>query len=135
MDAGVPIKAPVAGIGVGIIVNDDFSKFKILTDLAYKEDAYGFLDFKMTGTREGVTAIQSDMKLAGIPTDIMPEIIKHSETGFIASDYEHFKAFINSIDSIKYKDCRKDVEERFSRQMMAKRFEKILIELKEGKEW
>ena len=79
MDAGVPIKAPVAGIGVGIIVNDDFSKFKILTDLAYKEDAFGFLDFKMTGTREGVTAIQSDMKLAGIPTDIMPEIIKQSK--------------------------------------------------------
>lgn len=81
MDAGVPIKDMVGGIAVGLISNDDFSKYKILTDLAYLEDAYGFLDFKMTGTREGVTAIQSDMKLPGIPMDILTEIFEQSRKG------------------------------------------------------
>lgn len=81
MDAGVPIKAMVGGIGVGLIVNDDFTKYKIMTDLAYMEDAFGFLDFKMAGTRTGVTAIQSDMKLAGIPIEMLPKIIEQSREG------------------------------------------------------
>ncbi|MCA9308572.1 MAG: polyribonucleotide nucleotidyltransferase [Patescibacteria group bacterium] len=81
MDAGVPIKAMVAGVGVGLIVNDDMSKQLIMTDLAYMEDAYGFLDFKMTGTREGVTAIQSDMKAFGIPMDLLPKIFEQSKAG------------------------------------------------------
>ncbi|NMB70206.1 polyribonucleotide nucleotidyltransferase, partial [candidate division WWE3 bacterium] len=81
MDAGVPIKGMVGGIGVGLIVNDDFSKYKIMTDLAYMEDAYGFLDFKMTGTRDGVTAIQSDMKLPGIPMELLPKIFEQSKEG------------------------------------------------------
>lgn len=79
MDAGVPIKDMVAGIGVGLIVNDDFSKYKIMTDLAYLEDAFGFLDFKMTGTKDGVTAIQADMKAEGIPMDMLPKIIEQSK--------------------------------------------------------
>lgn len=81
MDAGVPIKAMVAGVGVGLIVNDDMSKQLIMTDLAYLEDAYGFLDFKMTGTRAGVTAIQCDMKATGIPMDLVPKIIEQSKEG------------------------------------------------------
>ncbi len=81
MDAGVPIKEMVAGIGVGIITNDDFSNYKIMTDLAYLEDAFGFLDFKMTGTRTGVTAIQADMKAKGIPIEILPNIINQSREG------------------------------------------------------
>ncbi len=79
MDAGVPIKDMVGGIGVGLIVNDDMSKYLILTDLAYMEDAFGFLDFKMTGTRAGVTAIQSDMKLPGIPFELLPKIFEQSK--------------------------------------------------------
>jgi polyribonucleotide nucleotidyltransferase len=79
MDAGVPIKDMVAGVGVGLIINDDFSEYKLLTDLAYKEDAFGFLDYKMTGTKDGVTAIQSDMKVQGIPMDLLPEILKQSK--------------------------------------------------------
>lgn len=79
MDAGVPIKDLVAGIGVGLLANDDFSKSLIMTDLAYMEDAYGHLDFKMTGTKDGVTAIQSDMKLQGIPFDLLPKIIEQSK--------------------------------------------------------
>lgn len=78
MDAGVPIKDVVGGVGVGLITNDDFTKYKIMTDLAYKEDAYGFLDFKMTGTRTGVTAMQADMKLTGIPFEMLAEIMAQS---------------------------------------------------------
>lgn len=78
MDAGVPIKDIVGGVGVGLITNDDFTKHVILTDLAYMEDAFGFLDFKMTGTRTGVTAIQSDMKLGGIPMHLLPKIFEQS---------------------------------------------------------
>lgn len=81
MDAGVPIKDLVAGIGVGLIVNDDMSKQLIMTDLAYMEDAFGFLDFKMTGTRDGVTAIQCDMKAEGIPMDLLPKIFEQSKEG------------------------------------------------------
>ncbi|KKS60655.1 MAG: Polyribonucleotide nucleotidyltransferase [candidate division WWE3 bacterium GW2011_GWA1_42_46] len=79
MDAGVPIKEMVAGVGVGIITTDDFSNYKIMTDLAYLEDAYGFLDFKMTGSRNGVTAIQADMKVKGIPVEILKDIIAQSK--------------------------------------------------------
>ena len=79
MDAGVPIKEMVGGVGVGLIVNDDMSKHLIMTDLAYMEDAYGFLDFKMTGSRNGVTAIQSDMKAFGIPFEWLPLIMEQSK--------------------------------------------------------
>jgi polyribonucleotide nucleotidyltransferase len=79
MDAGVPLKDMVAGIGVGLVVNDDFSKHKIITDIAYLEDAGGFMDFKMIGTKNGVTAIQCDIKLTGIPMKLMPEIIMQSK--------------------------------------------------------
>lgn len=78
MDAGVPIKAPVAGIGVGLIVNDDFSKYQLLTDIAGLEDGSGYMDFKMTGTREGVTAIQVDIKAKGLGMEMLPEIFKRS---------------------------------------------------------
>ena len=81
MDAGVPIKAMVAGVGVGLIVNDDMTKQLVMTDLAYKEDAYGFLDFKMTGTRTGITAIQADMKMTGIPMSLLPKIFEQSHNG------------------------------------------------------
>ncbi len=81
MDAGVPIKEMVAGVGVGLIVSEDMTKQLVMTDLAYLEDAFGFLDFKMTGTRTGVTAIQADMKIKGIPMDLLPKIIEQSHEG------------------------------------------------------
>lgn len=65
----------------------------------------------------------------------LPEIIKHGETGFLCSDYQHCKTFVNSIDEINPKDCRRDVEKRFSREAMSKRFEKILISLYNGEQW
>jgi polyribonucleotide nucleotidyltransferase len=81
MDAGVPIKEMVGGVGVGLIVNDDMSKTLIMTDLAYLEDAFGFMDFKMAGTRRGVTALQADIKARGIPMSLLPKIIEQSHEG------------------------------------------------------
>ena len=65
MDAGVPIKAAVAGAAMGLITEPD-GRFAILTDILGKEDAFGDMDFKVTGTREGVTALQMDIKVKGI---------------------------------------------------------------------
>jgi len=81
MDAGVPIKSMVAGVGVGLIVNDDETEQLVMTDLAYMEDAFGFMDFKMTGTETGVTAIQVDMKMQGIPMSLLPKIMEQSHDG------------------------------------------------------
>ena len=78
MDAGVPIKAPVAGIAIGVMTDEEETKYVLITDMAYKEDAYGFMDFKMTGTRQGVTAIQVDIKLPGIPLKLLPTIVTQS---------------------------------------------------------
>ncbi len=81
MDAGVPIKDMVAGVGIGLMATDDFSEYKVITDLAYREDAFGLLDFKMTGTKDGVTAIQCDMKAKGIPMDLLVKIFEQSKEG------------------------------------------------------
>jgi polyribonucleotide nucleotidyltransferase len=69
MDAGVPIKAPVAGIAMGMIAED--GKFVTLTDILGAEDALGDMDFKVAGTREFVTAIQLDMKVSGMPAEVL----------------------------------------------------------------
>jgi polyribonucleotide nucleotidyltransferase len=79
MDAGVPIKAPVAGIAIGLMTDKTESKYVVLTDIANFEDFYGFMDFKMAGTRDGVTAIQMDIKLPGIPVKIFSEILERSK--------------------------------------------------------
>lgn len=73
MDAGVPIKAPVAGIAMGLVKEGD--KHVVLTDAAYAEDAFGDMDYKVTGTTEGITAIQLDMKVDGLSLDIMKEAL------------------------------------------------------------
>jgi DNA polymerase III epsilon subunit family exonuclease len=65
MDAGVPIKAPVAGAAMGLISEPD-GRFAVLTDILGKEDAFGDMDFKVTGTRDGITALQMDIKVQGI---------------------------------------------------------------------
>lgn len=82
MDAGVPIKDVVGGIAMGLIVEDEtFKKYKILTDLAGEEDAGGFMDFKIAGTKDGITAMQCDMKVKGIPMEILSEIFDQSKEG------------------------------------------------------
>jgi polyribonucleotide nucleotidyltransferase len=66
MDGGVPIKAPVAGIASGLMM-DDKGNYKVLTDIQGPEDHYGDMDFKVAGTKKGVTAIQMDVKVSGVP--------------------------------------------------------------------
>ncbi len=70
MDAGVPIKAPVAGAAMGLVSEPD-GRFAVLTDILGKEDAFGDMDFKVTGTHEGVTALQMDIKVKGINEEII----------------------------------------------------------------
>ena len=74
MAAGVPLKAPVAGIACGLVTNDD-DTFQVLTDMQGIEDFYGDMDFKVTGTPEGITAVQMDTKLSGLSMEICEEAI------------------------------------------------------------
>lgn len=74
MDAGVPIKAPVAGISIGLITKDDGS-FILLTDIQGIEDFFGDMDFKVAGTREGITAIQLDIKIHGLTKEIIEKAL------------------------------------------------------------
>ena len=79
MDAGAPIKAPVAGIAMGLVKEGD--QFAILTDIAGPEDHYGDMDFKVAGTREGITALQMDIKATHITTEIMAQALEQAKAG------------------------------------------------------
>lgn len=79
MDAGVPIKAPVAGIAMGLIKEGD--KFAVLTDILGDEDHLGDMDFKVAGTKDGVTALQMDIKIDGITKEIMQIALEQARTG------------------------------------------------------
>ncbi|HEX3219736.1 MAG TPA: polyribonucleotide nucleotidyltransferase [Candidatus Limnocylindria bacterium] len=76
MDAGVPIKAPVAGAAMGLITDPATGRYAVLTDINGKEDAYGDMDFKVTGTADGVTALQMDIKVAGITSEILRDALE-----------------------------------------------------------
>ena len=78
MDAGVPIKRPVSGIAMGIIVGKD-NKFKVLTDIQGLEDHYGDMDFKAAGTENGITALQMDVKVDGITVDMLEAVLMQSK--------------------------------------------------------
>ncbi|MCD4705755.1 polyribonucleotide nucleotidyltransferase, partial [bacterium] len=78
MDAGVPITKPVAGIAIGISSNKDMSEWKVLTDIQDLEDGEGGMDFKVAGTRDGITAIQLDTKTLGINSDIVKEALQRA---------------------------------------------------------
>jgi polyribonucleotide nucleotidyltransferase len=78
MDAGVPLKAPVAGIAMGLIKGED-DRFQVLTDIAGMEDHYGDMDFKVAGTREGVTALQMDIKIKGITQEILAQALARAK--------------------------------------------------------
>ena len=80
MDAGVPIKKPVSGIAMGLIT-DDKGNFAVLNDIAGVEDFYGDMDFKVTGTVDGITALQLDTKLKGISLDILMKAIRQAHDG------------------------------------------------------
>jgi polyribonucleotide nucleotidyltransferase len=81
MDAGVPIKAPVAGIAMGLVTSED-NNYVILTDIEGMEDAYGDMDFKVAGTSQGITALQLDIKLRGISYEILAEAIKQAREAY-----------------------------------------------------
>ena len=85
MDAGIPIKAPVAGIAMGLVKEGD--KVAILTDILGLEDHFGDSDFKVTGTRDGITAIQVDIKIKGISADLISQILAEAKKArFIVLD-------------------------------------------------
>ncbi|MFH0951585.1 MAG: polyribonucleotide nucleotidyltransferase [Patescibacteria group bacterium] len=75
MDAGVPIKSPVAGIAMGLIFDEESKKYKILTDIQGVEDHAGDMDFKVAGTKDGITAIQMDIKIHGVTLEICKEAL------------------------------------------------------------
>jgi len=83
MDAGVPIKAAVAGMAMGLITDGDITKgakYRIITDILGDEDHYGYMDFKVAGTRAGITSIQLDLKLPGVPYSVLAEGIRRATT-------------------------------------------------------
>ncbi len=81
MDAGVPIKAPVAGVAMGLIKNQETGEFRVLTDIQGLEDFLGDMDFKVAGTQKGITAIQMDIKIKGISEEIMHAAIEQANEG------------------------------------------------------
>lgn len=98
MAAGVPIKAPVAGIAMGLITSDD--DYTILTDIAGMEDHLGDMDFKVAGTRDGICALQMDIKIKGVTKEILKEALEQAK-----------KARLEILDVIKkqIKEPRKEV--------------------------
>ena len=112
MDAGVPIKAPVGGIAMGLVMDED-NNYSILSDIQGLEDALGDMDFKVAGTREGITALQMDIKIQGITTDILKEaladakvarmtILDNMDTA-ITAPREELSAYAPKIDTIQVK--------------------------------
>jgi polyribonucleotide nucleotidyltransferase len=79
MDAGVPLKAPVAGVAMGLVL--DGGRFKVLTDILGDEDHLGDMDFKVAGTKDGITALQMDIKVEGVTPEIMKVALDQARTG------------------------------------------------------
>jgi polyribonucleotide nucleotidyltransferase len=117
MDGGVPIKAPVAGIAMGLMLGEGYApgsdKYKVLTDIQGPEDEFGDMDFKVAGTREGITAIQMDIKLDGVAVPILAEALAGAKAARlrildviekeIAKPREHISARAPEILSLKVK--------------------------------
>ena len=116
MDGGVPIKSPVAGIAMGLMLSETKSAsggmdYKILTDIQGPEDHYGDMDFKVAGTREGITAIQLDIKVGGIPPQILKEALINAK-----------KARVQILDVIEKEipTPRKDISPNAPKILMTK---------------
>lgn len=111
MDAGVPIKAPVAGIAMGLIKDAETGDIAILTDIQGLEDHFGDMDFKVAGTSEGITAIQMDIKIHGISKEILQQALEQARNGrlfildkmheAIAAPRESLSSFAPRILTIK----------------------------------
>jgi polyribonucleotide nucleotidyltransferase len=81
MDAGVPLGAPVAGIAMGLVMDEKSGKYAVLSDIAGAEDHYGDMDFKVAGTATGITALQMDIKVTGITTEVMRKALEQARRG------------------------------------------------------
>jgi polyribonucleotide nucleotidyltransferase len=81
MDAGVPIKQAVAGIAMGLVMDEKSGKYAVLSDIAGAEDHYGDMDFKVAGTAAGITALQMDIKVGGITTEVMRKALEQARNG------------------------------------------------------
>src|SRR5207249_11488509 len=80
MDAGVPLKKPVAGVAMGLVMGDD-GRYQVLTDIAGIEDHLGDMDFKVAGTADGITALQMDIKIKGITPEVMEKALAQAKEG------------------------------------------------------
>ena len=98
MDAGVPVKEAVAGVAMGLV--SDGSKVVVLTDIIGDEDHYGDMDFKVTGTRDGITALQMDIKIQGITREVLEQALDQAKEGRIFILNEMNKAISKSRDQI-----------------------------------
>ena len=98
MDAGVPIKEPVAGIAMGLIKEGD--DFSVLSDILGDEDHLGDMDFKVAGTKDGITSLQMDIKITGITFEIMEQALKQAKDGRIHILAEMNKALAKSRDNV-----------------------------------
>jgi polyribonucleotide nucleotidyltransferase len=109
MDAGVPLKAPVSGIAMGLMIQDD--KIVILSDIADAEDFAGDMDFKVTGTSNGITALQMDMKVHGLPVEVLKNALMQGKEGrahilehmisIIAEPKSELSPYAPRVESIK----------------------------------
>ena len=81
MDAGVPLRTPVAGIAMGLVMEESTGKYAVLSDIAGAEDHYGDMDFKVAGTADGITALQMDIKVTGITTEVMRKALEQARVG------------------------------------------------------
>ena len=100
MDAGVPIKQPVAGIAMGLLMDEDTGKTVVLSDILGNEDHFGDMDFKVTGTGRGITAVQMDIKVAGITQQIMAEALTQAREGRLHILKEMMKAIERPSEAI-----------------------------------
>ena len=98
MDAGVPVKEPVAGVAMGLV--SDGNKVVVLTDIIGDEDHYGDMDFKVTGTRDGITALQMDIKIEGISREVVEQALDQAKEGRIFILDEMNKAISKSRDQV-----------------------------------
>ncbi len=98
MDAGVPIKEPVAGVAMGLV--SDGNKVVVLTDIIGDEDHYGDMDFKVTGTRDGITALQMDIKIEGITREVVEQALDQAKEGRVFILDEMNKAISKSRDQV-----------------------------------
>ena len=111
MDAGVPLKNAVAGIAMGLVMDEKSGKHAVLSDIAGAEDHYGDMDFKVAGTADGITALQMDIKVSGITTEVMTKALEQARRGrlhilekmreALASPRQNISAFAPRIVTIR----------------------------------